>query len=145
MLVDRLARAYKVRYFWPRYQGRAAKIIIGEEEVMLLKPHTFMNLSGVSVAAAMKRLNLYAEQLIVIHDDLDLPLGTIKVGFALTSAGHNGLESIIEQMKTKDFYRIRLGIGKPENKEEVVDYVQLPCAKQDHDRVQAVIEEACSA
>ena len=145
MLVDRLARAYKVRYFWPRYQGRAAKIIIGEEEVMLLKPHTFMNLSGVSVAAAMKRLNLYAEQLIVIHDDLDLPLGTIKVGFGLTSAGHNGLESIIEQMKTKDFYRIRLGIGKPENKEEVVDYVLMPFAKQDHDRVQAVIEEACSA
>jgi peptidyl-tRNA hydrolase, PTH1 family len=145
MVVDRLAKAYKIRYFWPRYQGRAAKVRIGEEEVMLLKPHTYMNLSGNSVAAAMKRLNLYTEQLVVIHDDLDLELGTIKIGFGLKSAGHKGLESIIEQMKTNDFYRIRLGIGKPENKAQVVDYVLMPFAKQDSDKVQAVIEEACSA
>jgi peptidyl-tRNA hydrolase, PTH1 family len=145
MVVDHLAQAHKVRYFWPRFQGRAAKVVIGEEEVTLLKPHTFMNLSGVSVAAAMKKLNLYNEQLIVIHDDLDLPLGAIKIGFGLTSAGHKGLESIIEQLGTKDFHRIRLGIGKPENKDQVMDYVLMPFAKADRDKLDAVIADAGSA
>lgn len=145
MVVDRLAKMQKVSYFWPRFQGRAVKVRVADEELLLLKPHTFMNLSGASVSAAMRKLNLYPEQLIVIHDDLDLPLGAVKIGFGIKSAGHKGLESIIEEIESRDFYRIRLGIGKPENKEEVVDYVLLPFPKADRDRAQAVVEDACQA
>jgi len=145
MVIDQMAQKHRVRYFWPRYLGRAAKIRISEELVTLLKPHTLMNLSGQSVALAMKRLNLYSDQLIVIHDDLDLALGQLKIGFGLKSAGHKGLESIIQELGTRDFFRIRLGIGKPGEKEDVIDYVLKPFPKKDHELVSSMIETACEA
>lgn len=110
---------------------------INEEEILLLKPYTYMNRSGESVARAMESLNLYSDQLIVVHDDLDLELGQIKLTFASKSAGHKGVESIISELGTDEFYRVRLGIGKPEDasQERIVDYVLSPFSPQELEKV----------
>jgi peptidyl-tRNA hydrolase, PTH1 family len=144
MVVDRLAADHRAKYFWPRFSGRAVRITLGPEEVTLLKPHTFMNNSGVSVAAAMKKLNLYSDQLIVVHDDLDLPLGRLRIGIGLSSGGHKGLQSIIDHLGTKDFIRVRLGIGHPE-KQDVVDYVLEHFSGEEKAEADKMIEEACRA
>jgi len=112
---------------------------------MLLKPYTYMNMSGKSVSQSLRRMNLYPDQLIVIHDDLDLKLGQIKVGFSLKSAGHKGLESIIQEIGSKDFFRIRLGINKPHNQEEVIDYVLQPFLKEEQEQAEKMVEAACEA
>lgn len=92
--------------------------------IHLLKPNTFMNNSGIAVKKELKKLKLKAQDLIVVHDDIDLPLGTIKVSTNRGSAGHKGVQSIIEALGTKNFTRIRIGIqpmaGKPENVESFV-------------------------
>jgi PTH1 family peptidyl-tRNA hydrolase len=143
--VELLARKHHARYFWPRYLGRVSRISIGEEEVLLLKPHTYMNMSGKSVSQALRKLNLYPDQLIVIHDDLDLKLGQLKVGFSLKSAGHKGLESIIQETGSKDFFRIRLGIGRPQDRDDVVAYVLQAFAREEEAQVEKMLDSACEA
>lgn len=143
--MDQLAKIREVKLFWPRFQGRTAKVKIADEEVILLKPYTYMNLSGVSVAQALKKFRLTPENLIVVHDDLDLSLGQIKIGFALSSAGHKGVESIIEHLGHKNFYRVRLGIGKPKEEEDLVEYVLSDFAPSELAQVERMIEEACKA
>jgi PTH1 family peptidyl-tRNA hydrolase len=144
MVIDRMAKSHHVSFLMPRFSGRAARITISQEEVTLLKPHTFMNNSGVSVAAAMEKLNLYSDQLIVVHDDLDLPLGRLRIGFGLSSGGHKGLQSIIDHLGTKDFIRVRLGIGHPEE-QDVVDYVLEHFSKEEWKQADKMIDEACGA
>lgn len=86
---------------------------MGKIDTLLAKPQTFMNNSGMAVALLLDYFKIKPEDLIVIHDELDLPLGKIQVRFGGGSAGHNGLESIISSLKTDKFLRIRMGIGKP--------------------------------
>lgn len=89
------------------------KIKIKEDEVMLAKPQTYMNNSGQSVAALAAYYKIQPEDVILIHDELDLPLGKIQIKFGGGTAGHNGLESVVKSLKTDKFVRIRMGIGKP--------------------------------
>lgn len=145
MTVDRLSRIHRKRIFLPRSYGRTAEIKIGSEKVVLLKPSAYMNRSGESVLLAMKKFNLKSEDLIVLHDDMDLSLGKLKLGFGLSSAGHKGVESIIEKIGTGKFYRIRLGIGKPAEKEDVVSYVLSSFTDEEMEIVKRMIESACQA
>lgn len=94
--------------------AQVTKIKFADHDLVLLLPDTFMNLSGNSVAKAVKKEKV--DQVVVVHDELDLPLGQIKVSFGKGSGGHNGVQSIIEALGTKNFVRIRVGIGrtKPE-------------------------------
>jgi PTH1 family peptidyl-tRNA hydrolase len=89
------------------------KVTIGNNSALLSKPLTYMNNSGMAVSLLLEYFKVKPEELIVIHDDLDLPMGKIQVRFGGGSAGHNGLESIIASIKTDKFLRIRMGIGKP--------------------------------
>ena len=110
MALDQLAGQEK----WSEDKnGRALylKTAISGQAVHLLKPQTFMNESGVAVAGAIKNHNLAAADTIIIHDDKDLPLGKIKIQAGAGAAGHNGVQSIINHLKTKDFIRIRIGIA----------------------------------
>lgn len=93
-----------------KYQGLFSEGKIGKETVVVLFPETFMNKSGVSVGTLVKSVKK-AEQLIVVYDDLDLPLGTIKISFNRSSGGHRGLQSIIKNLKTEAFIRVRVGIS----------------------------------
>jgi PTH1 family peptidyl-tRNA hydrolase len=94
------------------------------EGVLLMKPKTFMNLSGKAVGSLFKKNKIKSSNLWIIHDDIDLPLGKIKISKGRGSAGHKGVESIIKELKTKDFVRFRIGIrpktGKPKNPEKFV-------------------------
>lgn len=116
--------------------------ILGSAKVVLVKPQTFMNKSGASVKSLLKQ----GGELIVVHDDIDLPLGTVKVSKGRGSAGHKGVESIIEALGSKDFTRIRIGIqpltGKPE---DVEDFVLQKFSQKELPIVQDSIIEAVSA
>jgi len=130
MLIDRLAVKLNVRF--TRLQSKALvasavynpqKAGAGEHKIILAKPQTFMNLSGQSVQGLVRFYKLPLTNLLVAHDDLDLPPGTIRIRPDGGSAGQKGMESIIERLGTDEFARIRLGIGCPPGRMEAPDYV----------------------
>lgn len=100
-----------------------AKINKNNHDIILLKPQTFMNNSGISVVKIKKKYSIRTDCIIVVHDEIDLPFGKIKIKFGGGTAGHNGLKSIVEHIGSNEFIRIRIGIGKPQKKEEVAEYV----------------------
>jgi PTH1 family peptidyl-tRNA hydrolase len=110
-----------------RYQGAAAKASTGYGDLWLLKPETFMNNSGQAVAALAAYYKIEARDILVAHDELDLPPGGVKLKFGGGLSGHNGLKSIAASLGTQDFWRLRVGIGHPRDhaasEQDVVDYV----------------------
>ena len=114
MCVQHLARTLGIRF--DRKQGHARTGIgnIARNRVVLARPQTYMNASGESVSVLLKKLNVKPTDVIVIHDDLDLPVGKIRLRLGGNSGGHKGIDSIITRIGTRDFYRIRVGIGRPE-------------------------------
>lgn len=114
-----------------KYQALISEGKVGNEKVLLMMPETFMNKSGGSLKSLIKTKKA-AEQLIVVYDDMDLPLGTMRIAFGRGSGGHNGVESIIKTLKTKDFVRIRVGVSpstpggklrKPKGEKAVIDFL----------------------
>jgi PTH1 family peptidyl-tRNA hydrolase len=116
LTVDRLADELKVKVKNRQCRAVTAKAVIGNEDVVLAKPETFMNLSGMAVRELVEKLEISPEaDLIVIYDELDLPMGTIRIRERGSSAGHNGMKSIIGALATQEFLRVRIGIA-PEKK-----------------------------
>ncbi len=116
LTVDRIADDLKVQVKNRQCRALTAKVVIGQEEAVLAKPETFMNLSGQAVRELVEKLEIKPEaDLIVIYDELDLPMGTIRIRQRGSSAGHNGMKSIIGALGTQEFVRIRIGIA-PEEK-----------------------------
>lgn len=111
MAADAIAERYQFSSWTKKFRGLLAEGVIGGEKVLLLKPQTYMNLSGESVGETMRFYKIPLENVIVIHDELDFDFGTVKLKKSGGNAGHNGLESI-ESHIGKDFLRIRFGIGK---------------------------------
>jgi len=120
--------------------------IVGKlnQEVWLLKPTTFMNNSGKAVAALANYYKISPAEILVIHDELDLLAGSAKLKFGGGHGGHNGLKDIHAALGTADYWRIRLGIGHPGDKNEVINYVLKAPLKQEKDAMDANIHEACS-
>jgi peptidyl-tRNA hydrolase, PTH1 family len=125
--LDALAEAERVSFRREsRFQGAAAKVAAAHVDVWLLKPETFMNLSGQAVAALAGYYKIAPKEILVAHDELDLPPGGVKLKFGGGLSGHNGLKSIAASLGTQDFWRLRIGIGHPRDQaseQEVVDYV----------------------
>jgi PTH1 family peptidyl-tRNA hydrolase len=126
---------------------------MGKSKVLLLKPETFMNKSGEAVKPLVKTKKA-AETLVVIHDDLDLPLGKIKISFNKSSGGHKGVESIMRAIKTEAFIRLRLGISgetaggkikKPQGEEKVIDAILGDFKKTESDKLKKVIKKSVIA
>ncbi|NPA49862.1 MAG: aminoacyl-tRNA hydrolase [Thermodesulfobacteria bacterium] len=115
------------------------------QDAFLLKPLTFMNLSGEAVAPWAKRLGIPPERILVIHDDLDLPLGRLKFAPKGGAGGHRGVLSIIEHLGTKDFPRLKLGIGRPPRGISVRDYVLSPFTEEEWPVVEKVLARAAEA
>jgi peptidyl-tRNA hydrolase, PTH1 family len=113
-------------------------------DTWLLKPTTFMNASGKAVAALANYYKISPAEILVIHDELDLPVGSVKLKFGGGHGGHNGLKDITAALGTGDFWRLRLGIGHPGDRNEVINYVLKAPTKQENDALQANIHEACS-
>ena len=132
MAVDRIAADHGFGPWKPRFQGLFAEGRLGSERVALLKPQTFMNLSGQSVGEAMRYLKLEPADVVVLHDELDLAPGKCRVKQGGGHAGHNGLRSIHQHIGA-DYDRVRLGIGHPGHKDRVAGYVLSDFAKAEQD------------
>lgn len=111
------------------------------DEVDLLIPTTYMNDSGLAVHACAKYNKILPEAILVAHDDLDLPVGTVKLKFDGGDGGHNGVHDIINHLHTKQFHRLRIGIGRPQK--ETIDYVLEPPSKADRQLINDAIKKAC--
>jgi len=129
-----------------KFEGLLSRGHLFQEILMLAKPQTFMNLSGSSV---LPLANFYkvdtGNDLWLIHDDLDLPLGTLRIREDGGSGGHNGVQSVVDRLGHKNFTRFRMGIGRPEGQEPVEDYVVKPFHKADLKAVEEMIERTADA
>ncbi len=139
-----LARLYKITFSKKLSKARLGAGIIAGTEVVLAKPQTYMNASGESVRLLVQRYGVSLEDLIVIHDDLDLPLGKIRIRRGSSSGGHKGAQSIISALGNQDFIRIRVGIGRPTappgcKEAEVIDYVLADFSREEENIVDDTI------
>ena len=133
MAVDRIAADHGFSPWRAKFQGLAAEGTLGGEKVLLLKPGTFMNLSGQSVGEALRFYKLAPADVTVFHDELDLAPGKVRHKTGGGHAGHNGLRSIHQHLGTDAYARVRLGIGHPGHKDRVAGYVLSDFAKADAD------------
>ncbi|MEK7278000.1 MAG: aminoacyl-tRNA hydrolase [Chloroflexota bacterium] len=142
MAVDRFAKAHKTAF--TRRQGRAlvTSIRLGETPVVLAKPQTFMNLSGEAVKSLLKFYDVSLTQLLVCFDDIDLPVGTIRLRPEGGSAGQNGMKSIIEQLGTQEYPRLRIGIGRPPGRMDAADYVLQDFKGFDAEVIETTLDKA---
>jgi PTH1 family peptidyl-tRNA hydrolase len=121
--INKLANEYNIKINKNKFKGLCGSGIIENEKVILLKPQTYMNLSGESIKEAMAFYKIKSENIIVIYDDIDIEPGIIKIRKKGGPGGHNGMKSVISEIDTQNFPRIRIGIGKPENKGQLIEYV----------------------
>jgi PTH1 family peptidyl-tRNA hydrolase len=147
MCLNRFARKYGISFNKMRKKSRVAAGKICDEDVLLAKPRTYMNLSGESVSLLLKEKPSSCRDLIVIHDDLDLPLGKLRIRSGGGSGGHKGVASIISRLGTNDFIRVRVGIGHPDDidGDDVVDYVLADFAPGEKLVVKTIIDEVVEA
>ena len=149
MCVNRFAREHKIRFNKKQGLARIGSGEINGEKVVMARPQTFMNNSGESVNRLVKRYKTELTDLIVIHDDLDLPTGKIRLRQGRGSGGHKGIESIITHLGKGNFYRVRVGIGRPDIAEDtdidkeqaVIDYVLSGFTRQEKKIINNAIPE----
>lgn len=141
--IEEVARKYSA-VFRPdkKFHGEVAKISLEGKDIWLLKPDTFMNRSGLSVQSLLSFYRITADQLLVAHDEIDLPPGTAKLKTGGGHGGHNGLRDIISQLGVKDFHRLRIGVGHPGTKDQVVDYVLHNASRDDRILIDRDIDDA---
>lgn len=145
VVVERLAVEAGARFSASRFQADAATAELSGIPTTLLKPQTFMNRSGLAVAAWLDALRLPASHLVVVHDDLDLPLGRLRVVGSAGPGGHRGVASIQETLGTQAFARVRVGIGRPGEDEDAVERVLEEFAPEELPIVAEMVERAASA
>jgi len=145
LAVDEIARDLRFSLSQEKYHAVIGKCRIGEEDALLVKPQTFMNESGRSVGAVLRYTYGSPADLIVVHDELDLPLGTVRVKTGGGHGGHNGLRSIIEHIGTPDFIRIRVGVGRPAPGRDAADYVLSPFTAEERQAADEAVVKAADA
>ena len=131
LVIDKLASDYNISVSMKGFDAYFGKGKIGEIPVLLAKPQTYMNLSGVSVKKLVEFFKIDLPDVIIVHDDIDLPFETIRLKAGGGHAGHKGLISIIEYLGNDYFIRVRLGIGRPHNRVMVEDYVLQPLTQDE--------------
>jgi len=143
--VDELARqngsAFKVD---KKYHGELCQIQLGGEIIRLIKPNTFMNRSGQAVASLANFFKIPLENILVAHDELDFPVGKIRLKLGGGHGGHNGLRNIITQMGSKDFLRLRIGIDHPGSSDQVTGYVLSKPPKKERELIENTLNNAVS-
>jgi PTH1 family peptidyl-tRNA hydrolase len=141
--VDEFARANQISFkSESKFHGLAARSVQHGHEIHLLKPQTFMNVSGRSVGALAQFYKIEAAQILVVHDELDLPPGSAKLKLGGGHGGHNGLKDIIAHLGTRDFWRLRIGVGHPGDRAEVVNFVLNAPRKEEQELIDAAVARA---
>jgi PTH1 family peptidyl-tRNA hydrolase len=145
-VIDLLARRHQGRLKSGKERALVDEVRIGPKRVALAEPMTYMNLSGESVAPLVRRFGIEdPSSLLIVHDELDLPTGTVRVKVGGGLAGHNGLRSIKAHIHTDEFLRIRIGVGKPASKEQGADHVLKRVSGSDRQLLDIAVELAADA
>ncbi len=145
MVIDRLCSALSVQLTRMQSKALVATGTWEQRKIALAKPQTFMNLSGQSVGGLLNFYKVPLANLMIIHDDIDLPVGTLRIRPGGGSAGQRGLASIIQQLGTQEFPRMRVGVGRPPGRMEAADYVLQKFSSADLAVMPAVLDQAVEA
>ncbi len=140
MMIDALADHLGADIWKDKFNAKIAEARIGTEKVILVKPQTYMNNSGEAIGPLMRWYKLQPEDIIVAHDDMDIPAGTIRIRKKGSSGGHNGIKSLIAHVGSENFAHVRLGIGRPLPGWTVVNHVLAPFPAADKEAVDAAIK-----
>jgi PTH1 family peptidyl-tRNA hydrolase len=130
-----------------RFVGvEAAEASVDGVPVLLVQAaHAFMNVSGPPIASFAKKRDVPVERVVAVHDELDLPFGALRLKRGGSTAGHNGLESLVQAFRSPDFHRVRIGIGRPPGRQDPADFVLQPFSARERDGIAVTIEEAADA
>ncbi|MCK8817029.1 aminoacyl-tRNA hydrolase [Natroniella sulfidigena] len=144
MVLNLLADEHNLNLKREEKKAIVGKLRVGSEKVILAKPQTFMNNSGQAVRSLADYYNIEFEDILIVYDDLDLELGRFKIKPKGGHGGHNGIKSIFNHLQTKEFPRLKVGIGRPEHR-SVVDYVLGEFSQQEEKELESVLTTACDA
>jgi peptidyl-tRNA hydrolase, PTH1 family len=146
MVAENLAREAGERFRKVRFLPvEVAEIRVGDERVLLSRSTRFMNESGPSYASLAKKHGIEPSRLIAVHDELDIPAGTLRVKLGGGNSGHNGLRSLDQALRSPDYLRVRVGIGRPPGRQDPADFVLQPVAKRDEGDLALVVGHATDA
>lgn len=145
MAIDTFASSMNIKMTMVQFKAITGSGNLATSKVILAKPQTYMNLSGQAVSSLLHYYKVPIDHLMVINDDLDLPLGTIRIRPGGGSAGQKGMGSIIEKLGTQDFPRLRLGIGRPPGQMDSADYVLQPFSQSEAELLRPVLDRATDA
>ena len=143
--INKISQQYNIEVKQNKFQALYGSGMIEKEKVILLKPQTYMNLSGNSVKEVVDFYKIEKEKILVIYDDMDIEPGKIKIRKKGSAGGHNGMKSIIQMIGTEEFPRIRVGIGRPIHKDDEINYVIGVIPEEDLKRLDEGIEKAQKA
>jgi peptidyl-tRNA hydrolase, PTH1 family len=145
-VVERLAERLDERFRKARFLPlRVAEAKANGERLWLVRPMTFMNVSGPPVASFARRHRIEPDRIVVCQDEIDLAFGSLRLKRGGSTAGHRGLDSLSGALRTKDFYRVRLGVGRPPGRKEAADHVLDTFTRRERDDVELLIESAADA
>lgn len=145
LVIDKIAEQNTISINKKGFNSLYGEAVIGGHEVLLVKPQTYMNLSGESVYQIINRFNISVENTLIIYDDLDLPIGIIRLRLSGSSGGHKGLSSIITSLGIDKVPRLKIGIGRPLCDKSIVDYVLSPFSKEELLIIQPCIAQGALA
>jgi peptidyl-tRNA hydrolase, PTH1 family len=146
MVVDELAREAGDRFRKVRFlPAETAEIRVGEERLILARSTRYMNESGPSYASLAKKQGIELTHLIAVHDELDIPAGTIRIKRGGGNSGHNGLRSLDQALRSRDYLRVRVGIGRPPGRQDPADFVLQPVGSRDEADVAILVAHAADA
>ncbi|MBN2645917.1 MAG: aminoacyl-tRNA hydrolase [Desulfuromonadaceae bacterium] len=145
MVADLLAQRFGIALKKKSYQALCGQGRIGSQQVLILKPQTFMNLSGASIGSAIQSLGDSPGDLVVIHDEIDLPFGVVRLKSGGGHGGHNGLRHICSVLGSKEFIRVRVGVGRPPGAEDVASYVLRAFSAAEKKELDKVLDFAADA
>jgi peptidyl-tRNA hydrolase, PTH1 family len=141
-LAERLGVSFRKARFVPLFVAEARH---GGAPLLLTSPGTWMNVSGPGTASVAKRRKVPVERVIAVHDEIDLPFGALRVKRGGSTAGHHGLDSMVQAFRSADFYRVRIGVGKPAQRDRHVGHVLNAFSKREREEVDVLVEDAADA
>lgn len=145
LLLDRIAEARSIRISDDRCESLVGRGEWEREPLVLAKPQTWMNNSGLAVVALLRRFRVRGADLVVVYDDMDLPFGRLRIRSGGSAGGHRGLESILQHVVHRDFVRLRIGIGRPPGDMDAVDHVLSRFSPEEQDSLDGVLTKAAEA
>ena len=143
MALDSLSAHYQFEHWKSKFDGMFSSKVLGSEKIILVKPQTYMNLSGFCVAKFKQFYKVNNDDIFVIYDDIDLSFGDKRLKQGGGDAGHKGVRSISQHLGKKNFNRIRIGVGRPKERDDVSSFVLSNFSKTEIDRVQPLIKDLC--